>query len=588
MKRLDELTLKLVDGQLTPAEAVELDALVSGDPTAEAAQVPVLEIEGALRGLRDGINLAGPVLDQLRQRGERQVDAVMRQVQAMPARSAPSPRRWQPRRRLMRRLLGAAACVAVIVSAAWLLMPAKISPIGRVVQVEGQVEIVSLAGQAHAAAAGMDVGAGQTLRTGGGDSAARIDFADQRGTLELAADTVVRCDPRPYLASGLVRGAVQSPGGPLVIVTPQAVVSAGAARLTVAATGPEVTRLSLEAGQAELVRQADGQAVRVDAGFFVIATADLDPLIARPWSRTDGPATRRLDFSTDFACFAPDGRTAVAVGSRDIVYWQEDDTQTKYRHQYLAAEAGPAISADRKTLALPMRDGVVSLWDLAARKERTRFTVAHPVRRLALAPEANWVAGLWPRGAGLESGKAYLWDASTGAERTLVQLNTSVGTLAAAPDGRLIAVVTGQLTEAAKKQIHLVEPGSQRTAALLPRPGRHAGAVLFSPDSQLLAIGSEQVVELWNVPTRRLAQSIPTQGREVSALAFSPDGRRLAWGGRDGSIVLWDIPGERESDSWYGGAFSISSLTFAPTGQALLATGRKAGALLWDLRQPMR
>ncbi len=52
LQRIEELTLKLLDKQLTEAELAELEALVSGDPAAERAHLALLEQEASLRGER--------------------------------------------------------------------------------------------------------------------------------------------------------------------------------------------------------------------------------------------------------------------------------------------------------------------------------------------------------------------------------------------------------------------------------------------------------------------------------------------------------------------------------------------------------
>ena len=57
MTRLQELTLRLLDGPPAEAEAAELDALLL-DPAARPEHVALLELEAALRGLRTDFDLS--------------------------------------------------------------------------------------------------------------------------------------------------------------------------------------------------------------------------------------------------------------------------------------------------------------------------------------------------------------------------------------------------------------------------------------------------------------------------------------------------------------------------------------------------
>ncbi len=58
-----------------------------------------------------------------------------------------------------------------------------------------------------------------------------------------------------------------------------------------------------------------------------------------------------------------------------------------------------------------------------------------------------------------------------------------------------------------------------------------ATSVAFSPQSDLLAVGSYETVELWNVREKSKVGSIPVKSGFARSLAFSPDGTQLAIGG---------------------------------------------------------
>ena len=58
-----------------------------------------------------------------------------------------------------------------------------------------------------------------------------------------------------------------------------------------------------------------------------------------------------------------------------------------------------------------------------------------------------------------------------------------------------------------------------------------ATSVAFSPQSDLLAVGSYETVELWNVTEKSKVGSLPVKSGFARSLAFSPDGTQLAIGG---------------------------------------------------------
>ena len=58
-----------------------------------------------------------------------------------------------------------------------------------------------------------------------------------------------------------------------------------------------------------------------------------------------------------------------------------------------------------------------------------------------------------------------------------------------------------------------------------------ATSVAFSPKSDLLAVGSYETVELWNVTEKSKVGSLPVKSGFARSLAFSPDGTQLAIGG---------------------------------------------------------
>lgn len=81
MKRAEELALRWLDGELTEAEAGELDALLTADAEASRRVAAMLELEFALRGAAHEVHVADAVLQTVRQEvGERIAARVVEEI----------------------------------------------------------------------------------------------------------------------------------------------------------------------------------------------------------------------------------------------------------------------------------------------------------------------------------------------------------------------------------------------------------------------------------------------------------------------------------------------------------------------------
>ncbi len=63
MTRVEELMLKLADGDIADAELTELRSLLEQDPEAFRIQISILELEAELRGSRENLDVAQKVVD---------------------------------------------------------------------------------------------------------------------------------------------------------------------------------------------------------------------------------------------------------------------------------------------------------------------------------------------------------------------------------------------------------------------------------------------------------------------------------------------------------------------------------------------
>jgi WD40 repeat protein len=84
------------------------------------------------------------------------------------------------------------------------------------------------------------------------------------------------------------------------------------------------------------------------------------------------------------------------------------------------------------------------------------------------------------------------------------------------------------------------EDGSE---ALVLDPGLPVGALAWSPDSSLLAVGTDAGdLIFFDAATSTELVRLPAHNGRLTGLAFSPDGSRLGTTGIDGGVIIWGIP----------------------------------------------
>jgi hypothetical protein len=94
VNRLEELTLRSADGELTPGEGEEIERLIAGSPEAARGHAALLDLEAALRAGRNH-DATAAIMAQLGARDAQTVDAVMQAIAGRVPRHKPSRRLWR-------------------------------------------------------------------------------------------------------------------------------------------------------------------------------------------------------------------------------------------------------------------------------------------------------------------------------------------------------------------------------------------------------------------------------------------------------------------------------------------------------------
>jgi RNA polymerase sigma factor (sigma-70 family) len=289
--------------------------------------------------------------------------------------------------------------------------------------------------------------------------------------------------------------------------------------------------------------------------------------------------------------FAPDGASLVSVSRDRRLLWWDLATQTPRRRFSWPAEglSVVALSPDGTTLAAAAwADRAVRLWDTRSGKPgRLLGKVEKRIVALAFSPDGRLVA------SGVEDEGVHIWDVRDGSGvRHLKGFASQVMSLRFSPDSKALACA---IWTQGQRSLRMWEVASGNEKVKFACLDGFAGALAFSPDGKVLAVGANNTnasgasrVRLWDTASGKELNSHTGHKETVGAVAFSPDGKLVASGSgsagmEDNSVHVWEAATGQLIRRFEGHHSCASSLAFAPDGLTVASGAGDSTVLLWDI-----
>lgn len=299
-------------------------------------------------------------------------------------------------------------------------------------------------------------------------------------------------------------------------------------------------------------------------------------------------------FGTAPLVFSPDGARLYGRTDRDkgLVEWDAADGKTLQKIKISAAAPelgrGPARntsaawSPDGRVLVLAGVGNAPQFVDVAAGKEIG--TGVAPLTALHFTPDAKHV---WSRDG---NGVVQKWEAATGKQLDLAKPLVSGPS---SPDGKLVVAPAA----AGEKDSAFVDAATGKELATFPVPAKLNRAMLFSPNSKMLAVRQFQNkrITLYEAPTGKLLRSLaidtlvaagPGGGKAAlpGLVFFSPDSMMLLAFADPNTLAVWNTAtGERVAELRAPNPFLIQSGAFSRDGRCVVLDFNDGRTILYEL-----
>jgi RNA polymerase sigma factor (sigma-70 family) len=292
-----------------------------------------------------------------------------------------------------------------------------------------------------------------------------------------------------------------------------------------------------------------------------------DPRTGKELQQTIGP-----EKGVNAVAFSPNGKLLAGGGSDGVVYlWRAATGQVFRRLEGHKGEVR-SLAFSRNGDLLAAGDTMdVRLWDVGAGKLLHRLEgKTGLVESVAFAPDGKTVTGTGMGIWATDSGKVvHDAPAKTPYAQAVIFSN----------DGKYLITIGRDANDA----LHVWDTTTGKMVERLSGPGGREPCVAMSPDGQLLAIASYDMIRLWDWTNGKEVRQIARVALPIHGLAFSRDGKTLASGGNWGAVRLWDVATGQEKVPVGGHQEGLTAVACA-SDSTIATTAWDGTVRLWDGR----
>jgi WD40 repeat protein len=255
-----------------------------------------------------------------------------------------------------------------------------------------------------------------------------------------------------------------------------------------------------------------------------------------------------------------------------------------------------ALTPDGKALITGSHEGTF-LWDLASGHRIRSFTVEYGYAvAAAISPEGKTLATSNQLQIPMVTDGQYvihtrnesflrIWDMGSGKElRQFANQPGGIRFMTFSPDGAKLAVSTN--IDSGTVQVWQVATG-KLLSTICHRPGMGGGdgPISFSPDGRVLALGNQDLVQLWDVATDQEIRRLLGHRDRITATAFSPDGKTVLSASRDNTVRVWEVISGNLIHELRGHRDEVLSAAFSQDGKRIASASADSTVLIWDVKE---
>ncbi len=282
MNRVEELTQKALDGNISAEEDRELHLSFTADPANWKQYLQLLAVEIELRNLNEAFDVSDAVMTQLDARPT-PARAPQAAKPAMARATAPPRAKGQPSLGWLLRLILPFGVAALLVFG-FVHFKDTFKPAVATASAQSAIHVVRGGGAITLARGDALRPLDKLVLTNGAEAAFQYDDGTRvriasESELIIGATLSFKGSPSKsiYLRSGMIEvtASEQPKGRPMVLKTPDAFAIVRGTKFNLFA-GPKNTRLSVHEGAVDLERLSDAKTVTVTAGYFADVGANSD------------------------------------------------------------------------------------------------------------------------------------------------------------------------------------------------------------------------------------------------------------------------------------------------------------------------